>query len=63
MLIVGFAGEQLAEQMAAMDTNIQLIPHYTHSISYADPHPSSEGHQQITNALEPYVAQWCGGES
>jgi hypothetical protein len=53
--IVGFAGERLTEAMNAV-----RIPYYTHAISYADPHPDASGHQQIANALNPIVAQWCG---
>lgn len=54
VLIAGFQGETLAEQM-----QVGIIPMYSYGISYADPHPNPIGHRQIADALVPYVAAWC----
>jgi hypothetical protein len=56
VLMFGFAGEALAEQVASNYPDIILIPHYMTGISKADPHPDPEGHERIAESIKPYVA-------
>lgn len=63
VLVVGFAGDTLAESASAQVSSVVLLPHYSGRISIADPHPDAAGHQQIAMALGPHLeaiaSSWC----
>lgn len=56
VLMVGFAGETLAETVAQQYPTLHLIPNYHDHISYADGHPNPVGHERIAESIKPYLS-------
>lgn len=53
-----FEGERLTELMTTRYPNIIVLPRWTAKVSRYDAHPSSAGHQQIADSMQPYVAEF-----
>jgi hypothetical protein len=58
VLSVGFANDDLAQSAYEQYPSVILLPAYTATISFADPHPNAVGHQQIAAALDPFVTEY-----
>jgi lysophospholipase L1-like esterase len=61
LLIVGFTDDPLAQSAHTQFPDVIMIPPYTERISFADPHPSVSGHQQIADAIESAVIEYVQG--
>ena len=55
VLVVGFADDELAQSAHEQYPAVVLLPKYTETISFADPHPNIAGHQQIAAVIDPFV--------
>jgi hypothetical protein len=58
VLIAGFVTDELAQSAHEQFSSVILLPAYTETISFADPHPNVIGHQQIAAALDPFVTEY-----
>jgi hypothetical protein len=58
VLIAGFTNDDLAQSAYEQYASVILLPAYTETISFADPHPNVIGHQQIAAALDPFVTEY-----
>jgi hypothetical protein len=58
VLIAGFETDDLAQSAYEQYASVILLPAYTATISFADPHPNAIGHQQIAAALDPFVTEY-----
>lgn len=56
VLAFAFADVSLTEHIEQAYPQVVIIPLYTEVVSRADPHPNAVGHQQIADAMMPYVS-------
>lgn len=56
-----FEGQRLTELVQTYYPQVIVLPQYTGIISRADMHPNAAGHQQIADAMLPYVIEFVEG--
>ena len=64
VLVMGFTNDALIESLQQSYPQVRTIPMYREQISIVDHHPNARGHQQIAQAMQPYLADFveriCG---
>ena len=55
MVVFGFEEDPLAQETHDTYEEVILVPEFTERISFADPHPNAEGHQQVFDTIAPDV--------
>lgn len=58
VLTAAFENYILTDDIHSAYPDVLVIPLWTHNISPFDPHPNAQGHQEIAQAINPYIPEF-----